>query len=134
MEAGLQLWFRDKDSRMQVAIPPSVGNFHGSKWVCTEADWYLSEFAGVVEELVALHEQWFIAIVQGDESADRFDALIFEANRKKQNAKYAYLRHVERHECGFHHDTDSRRHGLCSRQGDQALFQQGADPMKGRAD
>lgn len=84
---------------MQVAIPTQIAEVRSGRRVCREAERYLDGFAGVVEEMLALQEQRFIAIVQEDENADRFDALIFEANEKKQNAKYAYLRHIERHGC-----------------------------------
>ena len=59
----------------------------------------MEDFADAVKELLALHEQQFQAIVQGDPECNRFDLLIHMANEKKQEAKYAYLRHVESHGC-----------------------------------
>ena len=43
-----------------------------------------------------------MAIVEGDCECyrfDRFDLLIHLANQKKQQVKYEYLRHVEKHGC-----------------------------------
>lgn len=59
----------------------------------------MEEFASTVTELLALHEAQFQAIVRGDTECNRFDLLIHMANEKKQEAKYAFLRHVEIHGC-----------------------------------
>jgi hypothetical protein len=56
-------------------------------------------FGEAVQELLLLHEQQFLAIVAGDLESNRFDLLIHMANEKKQQAKYAYLQHVETHGC-----------------------------------
>jgi hypothetical protein len=66
---------------------------------CQEHDRLLAEFGTAVRELLALHEQQFKAIVEGDDESSRFDILIHIANEKKQLAKYAYLRHVDAHGC-----------------------------------
>ena len=70
----------------------SSGGLH-----CEEHQRLMEDFADAVKELLALHEQQFQAIVQGDPECNRFDLLIHMANEKKQEAKYAYLRHVESH-------------------------------------
>lgn len=75
-------------------IVASVGN--GG---CQTQQHLTEDFAIAVKELLALHEQQFQAIVQGDSECSRFDLLIHMANEKKQKAKYAYLRHVESHGC-----------------------------------
>jgi len=59
----------------------------------------LEDFGAAVRELLELHEQQWLAIIDGDEDSCRFDVLIHMANEKKQAAKYAYLRHVETHGC-----------------------------------
>jgi CheY-like chemotaxis protein len=59
----------------------------------------MDEFAASAKELLALHEQQFQAIIDGDADCSRFDLLIHMANERKQQAKYAYLRHVESHGC-----------------------------------
>jgi hypothetical protein len=66
---------------------------------CEEQRRLMENFAAVVKELVALHQQQFECAVHGDSDCTRFDQLIHMANEKKQEAKYAYLRHVEEHGC-----------------------------------
>ncbi len=66
---------------------------------CEEARRLLDLFGAAVQELVKLHEEQFQAVVAGDQNANRFDILIHDANEKKQNAKYVYMRHLEEHGC-----------------------------------
>jgi len=66
---------------------------------CREKNSLLDEFGVAVRELLELHQQQFLAIVEGDGECHRFDLLIHMANEKKQLGKYAYLRHVEEHGC-----------------------------------
>jgi two-component system, chemotaxis family, response regulator Rcp1 len=66
---------------------------------CEEHNRLLDEFGGAVREILKLHEEQFLAIVEGDPDCHRFDLLIHMANEKKQLAKYGYLRHVEAHGC-----------------------------------
>ena len=66
---------------------------------CEESAQLLEGFAAAVRELMLLHEEQLSAIIGGDPQACRFDILIHEANEKKQNAKYAYMRHSEIHGC-----------------------------------
>ena len=69
---------------------------------CEEHDSLLDAFGAAVQEVLKLHEQQFLAIVDGDNECNRFDLLIHMANEKKQAAKYAYIRHVEAHGCSKH--------------------------------
>jgi hypothetical protein len=66
---------------------------------CEEGRRFLDAFAETVQELTLLHEQQFLAIVNGDPEFNRFDLLIHMATENKQQAKYAYLRHLETHGC-----------------------------------
>lgn len=66
---------------------------------CQEHNRLLDDFGEAVRELLRLHEQQFLAIVDGDGECSRFDLLIHMANEHKQFTKYAYLRHVEAHGC-----------------------------------
>jgi hypothetical protein len=59
----------------------------------------LDGFGETVRELTKLHEEQFQAIVGGDLDSTRFDDLIFMANERKHEAKYAYLHHLETHGC-----------------------------------
>jgi len=74
---------------------------------CGEHNRLLDQFAAAVREVIDLHEQQFLAILEGDSECHRFDLLIHMANEKKQSAKYAYLRHVEAHGCS---NTDAVKH------------------------
>jgi hypothetical protein len=67
---------------------------------CSESRRLLDEFGEAVQALVVLHEQQFHAIVSGDPDKHRFDQLIDIANETRQNAKYAYITHVQTHGCG----------------------------------
>jgi len=73
---------------------------------CEEAHRLLDVFGETVQELVKLHEQQFLCIVEGDSDAGRFDLLIHYANERKLNSKYAYLHHVETHGCSQIDETD----------------------------
>jgi hypothetical protein len=66
---------------------------------CETAKVLLDDFARAVRSVTVLHEQQFRTIVEGDPDAGRFDLLIHEALEQKQNAKYAYLNHLESHAC-----------------------------------
>jgi hypothetical protein len=72
---------------------------------CEEAKRLLDGFGQIVQELIKLHESQFLAIVDEDPDAGRFDLLIHEANEKKQNAKYAYLTHLTYHGCSQSNET-----------------------------
>jgi hypothetical protein len=66
---------------------------------CETAKRLLEAFGEAVKTVLTLHEEQFLAIVDGDSDAGRFDLLIHEALEQKQNAKYAYLNHIETHRC-----------------------------------
>jgi hypothetical protein len=66
---------------------------------CEEAKHLLDAFSGTVQDLVRLHEEQFQSILGGDLDSTRFDDLIHMANERKQEAKYAYLSHLETHGC-----------------------------------
>jgi CheY-like chemotaxis protein len=66
---------------------------------CEEHNRLLDEFGTAVRQVIELHEQQFLAIMEDDSECHRFDLLIHMANEKKQRSKYAYLRHAEEHGC-----------------------------------
>jgi hypothetical protein len=76
--------------------------------LCAEQRRLLDLFGEAVQALLLLHEQQFLAIVGGDIESHRFDLLIHMANEKKQQAKYAYLQHLETHGCSANNDIDQR--------------------------
>jgi len=68
---------------------------------CETAKRLLDAFGEAVKAVLVLHEEQFLAIVAGDSDAGRFDILIHEALEQKQNAKYAYLQHLDKHGCSL---------------------------------
>ena len=67
--------------------------------VCEEARRLLDTFGEAVHHVVVLHDQQFLAIVDGETDANRFDILIHDAIECKQSTKYAYLHHLDQHGC-----------------------------------
>ena len=74
--------------------PPATGLLY-----CQQARNLLDAFSASIREVITLHEDQFQAVIQGDEDSGRFDDLIHMANERKREAKYAYLNHLEAHEC-----------------------------------
>ena len=66
---------------------------------CEENERLLDVFAEAVHELVIFQEQHFIALVNSDPDAERYELLIYMAGEKRQAAKYTYLNHLEEHGC-----------------------------------
>jgi len=66
---------------------------------CQEAKELLDALTEAVRDLVFLHAEQFDALMTGDLDSTRFDNLIHMANRRKREAKYAYLHHLEVHDC-----------------------------------
>jgi hypothetical protein len=68
---------------------------------CQRAEELLEALTEAVHELVSLHEQQFQALIGGDLDSTRFDDLIHMANERKHEAKYAYVHHLETHQCSM---------------------------------
>lgn len=73
---------------------------------CEEAKHLLNGFGEAVQDLVRLHEEQFQSILGGELDSTRFDDLIHMANERKQEAKYAYLNHLETHGCSTYDALD----------------------------
>lgn len=86
----------EADSQPMRATEPDPG---AGISTCQEHYRLMQDFAAAVKDLLDIHQQQFRAIVEADPECNRFDLLIHMANEKKQQAKYAYLRHVESHGC-----------------------------------
>jgi hypothetical protein len=69
-----------------------------------------------VQDLMLLHESQFLAVVEDDQDAHRFDIPIHYANEKKQNAKYAYMSHLDEHGCTNADEIDAGRTRTYDRQ------------------
>ena len=68
---------------------------------CQEAKELLDALGESIHELVKIHEQQFQAVIRGDLDSARFDDPIHLANERKNQAKYAYLEHLENHRCSI---------------------------------
>jgi hypothetical protein len=66
--------------------------------LCLEKRRLLEAFTEAVHEAMLLQQQQVTDIVNDDDFS-RFDVLLHMASEKKQQAKYAYLQHVEKHGC-----------------------------------
>ena len=75
---------------------------------CHQAKVMLDELGDAIRELVKLHEEQFQSLVGGDLDSTRFDPLIHMANESKNEAKYAYLHHLETHGCSKLDEPDQK--------------------------
>jgi hypothetical protein len=66
---------------------------------CPEKNRLKDEFLKAIHELNALQKQQTQAVIDGDPDFSRFDVLLHLAQEKKDNAKYAWMAHVESHRC-----------------------------------
>ncbi len=66
---------------------------------CEEKHRLLNELMQAIHELTALQAEQTQAIITGDTNFSRFDVLLHQAHEKKDNAKYAWMAHVEAHHC-----------------------------------
>jgi hypothetical protein len=73
--------------------------------LCDECRALCNTFVEAVHEVILLNEKHLLAVVDDDPDPHRFDILIHIATERKQNAKYAYIRHRELHGCSLeNHD------------------------------
>jgi hypothetical protein len=75
---------------------------------CQQAKELLNALSEAIRELIKLHEEQFQSLLGGDLDSTRFDPLVHRANERKQNAKYAYLQHVETHGCSKLNEPDEK--------------------------
>lgn len=94
------------ESKMVRGIPGVRRSLWTAELYCPERKRLLEQFGETVRELTMLHESQFFAVLADDPDVNRFDILIHYANEKKQNAKYAYMSHLEEHGCEVTHETD----------------------------
>ncbi len=67
---------------------------------CEEKNRLMGDYLRAIRELVALHSQQTLAVIDGDNDFARFDVLIHMANERKDLAKYGLIAHVDAHRCG----------------------------------
>ena len=75
---------------------------------CQAARALLDDLSEAIRELIKLHEEQFQSLVGGDLDSTRFDPLIHMANERKNEAKYAYLHHLETHGCSKLDEPDQK--------------------------
>ena len=77
----------------RAAVPiPRIG-------FCAEKNRLRNEFLKSIQKLNALHSQQTQAVIAGDPDFSRLDRSIRLAQQKKDDAKYAWMEHVEIHQC-----------------------------------
>jgi hypothetical protein len=59
----------------------------------------MDELLESIKHLLDMQEQQLRAVITKDGDFARFDILLEMANARKRAAKYAYLKHVEEHDC-----------------------------------
>jgi hypothetical protein len=76
----------------------SGGSVQPEILLCLEKHRLLEVFTQAVHEIMLLQQQQVTDMVNNDDFS-RFDVLLHLANERKEQAKYAYLQHVEEHGC-----------------------------------
>jgi hypothetical protein len=76
----------------------SGGSTGSEIFLCIEKRRLLEAFTEAVHQVMLLQQQQVTDILNNDDFS-RFDVLLHMANEKKEQAKYAYLQHVEKHGC-----------------------------------
>lgn len=75
---------------------------------CQQAKELLDALGEVIRELIKLQEEQFESLVGGNLDSSRFDPLIHMTNERKNEAKYAYLHHLELHGCSTFNEPDEK--------------------------
>ena len=66
---------------------------------CEQKQRLLRNFLSTIQELNAIQAQQTRAVIEGDDDFTRFDLLLHLAQERKDQAKYAWIAHVEEHHC-----------------------------------
>jgi len=66
---------------------------------CEEKQELTDRLLAAIHELTVLHTQQTRAVIDNDQDFPRFDVLLQLAQQRKDNAKYAWIEHVESHRC-----------------------------------
>ena len=80
-----------QDRRARIHVP-EIG-------FCEEKQELTDLLLDAIHELTVLHAQQTRAVIDNDQDFPRFDMLLRLAQEKKDNAKYAWIEHVESHRC-----------------------------------
>lgn len=66
---------------------------------CREKNQLRRDFLAAIHELNILQSRHTRAVIDGDPEFSRFDPMLHDAQEKKERAKYAWIAHVEAHNC-----------------------------------
>ena len=66
---------------------------------CAQKARLLDEFLEAIHELTSIQSMQTQAVIDGDADFARFDLLLHLAQERKDEAKYAWIAHVEAHHC-----------------------------------
>jgi len=87
-------------------MTPCLAMEHEARWMpipeiafCEEKNRLLGDFLRAIHELNDLLKQQMECVAGEDPNFTRFDGLLHVAQEKKDNAKYAWMAHVEAHHC-----------------------------------
>jgi len=87
-------------------MTPSLAVEHEPRWMpipeiafCEEKNRLLGDFLRAIHDLNGLLKQQMECVTRGDTDFTRFDGLLHAAQEKKENAKYAWMAHVQAHHC-----------------------------------
>jgi hypothetical protein len=84
----------DESGKLKEAKTPS------SSGVCEENGRLMEALLAAIHDVSVILNQQMQAVIDGDTEFSRFDVLLHYAQEKKNRAKYAWLSHVEMHQCG----------------------------------
>jgi hypothetical protein len=80
-----------QEQAMRVSIPDVA--------FCDEKNRLLHEFLDAIREITTVQSLQTQALIDGDPDFTRFDVLLHFAQERKEQAKYAWIAHVESHHC-----------------------------------
>ena len=66
---------------------------------CGEKHRLMHEFLDTIREITTIQNLQTRAVIDGDPDFARFDVLLHVAQERKEQAKYAWIAHVESHHC-----------------------------------
>ena len=66
---------------------------------CEQKQRLIRNFLNAIQELNAVQAEQTRAVIEGDGDFTRFDVLLHLALERKDQAKYAWIAHVEEHRC-----------------------------------
>lgn len=89
------------DCLLTAAAPEaSSSHFSPELGFCEEKHRLLDNLLAAIRALTEIQEEQTRAVISGDSEFARYEELLHIAHLRKDNAKYAWMAHVETHHCG----------------------------------